>query len=182
MILIVDDDVSIRSSLALMLKTAGFESRGASTEKEAFEILRSENPDLAILDMNLSLTTIGRDGIEILRKFKILRPLMPVILLTAWGTLQLAVEGMKHGASDFVTKPWSNRDFVEKIKKAMDKAEMERKAAEAVATIEDSERELVAKALNKCDGNLSAAASLLGISRQALYRRIEKYGIKVDYK
>ena len=118
MILIVDDDRSIRMSIGLMLKTGGFESMGASNEADALAIVRSEHPDLMILDMNLSLTTTGDDGIELLRKIRILAPDVPVILITAWGTIKLAVDGIQHGAVDFVTKPWSNRDFMVKIRKA----------------------------------------------------------------
>ena len=76
--------------------------------------MRSDDVELAILDMNLHSGTDGRDGIELLRKIKILRPDMPVILISAWGTIPLAVEGMNYGAADFVSKPWSNRDLLAK--------------------------------------------------------------------
>ena len=182
MILIVDDDRSLRMSIGLMLKTGGFESMEASNEADALAIVRSEHPDLMILDMNLSLTTTGDDGIELLRKIRILAPDVPVILITAWGTIKLAVDGIQHGAVDFVTKPWSNRDFMAKIRKALDDSAKAKQKAAEVPTLEATERETITKAVDRCDGNLSKAAELLGITRQALYRRIEKYGIKIDYK
>lgn len=112
-----------------------------------------------------------------LRKFKVLRPEMPVILLTSWGTIPLAVEGLKHGAVDFMTKPWSNRDLIAKIKKAIDTAERQSAQSNELDTLDDMEREAIVKALRICDGNMSTAAQKLGITRQALYRRIEKYGL-----
>ncbi len=81
----------------------------------AFQIRRYFEKDkgawtfrLVLLDMNFSLSINGEEGIELLRKIKILKPEMPVILITAWGSVELAVKGMKLGASDFVTKPWNN--------------------------------------------------------------------------
>lgn len=177
MILIIDDDLSIRLSIGLMLTKAGFESVQAATEAEALEAVRRPYLELVILDMNLTLSTTGRQGIELLRKIRILAPEVPVIMLSAWATVPLAVEGMGFGAVDFVSKPWSNRDFVAKIKKALEDAE--RKAEEnKVDTLDNIEKQTIQRALRQADGNLSTAAQLLGITRQSLYRRMEKFGIK----
>lgn len=177
MILIVDDDQAIRLSIGLMLRQAGYVYEAVSTETDAVAAVRRGDIELVILDMNLTLSTTGQQGIEMLRKLKVLAPAMPVILLSAWATVPLAVEGMKYGASDFVTKPWANRDFMAKIRKALDKAG---KAGEAdkVESLDDTERHAIEKALRQADGNLSTAAQLLGITRQSLYRRMEKFGLK----
>lgn len=177
MILIIDDDRAIRLSIGLMLTKAGFDSVQVSTEEEALEAVRRPDLQLVILDMNLTLSTTGRQGIELLRKIRILAPEVPVIMLSAWATVPLAVEGMGFGAVDFVSKPWSNRDFVAKIKKALEDAE--RKAEEnKVDTLDNIEKQTIQRALRQADGNLSTAAQLLGITRQSLYRRMEKFGIK----
>lgn len=178
MILIADDDKSIRMSIGLMLRQAGMEYETASTEPEVLAAVRARNPELMILDMNLTLSTTGKQGIELLRKTKILKPDMPVILLTAWGTIPLAVEGLNFGAADFVTKPWHNRDFMAKIRKALADAAARKAAKEFVPTLEDVERQAVNNALAHSNGNMSQAAQLLGITRQALYRRMGKFGIK----
>ncbi len=177
MILIVDDDPSIRLSIELMLRQGGFESATASNEEEAMAAVRHPGLELVILDMNLTRTTTGRQGIDMLRGIRILAPDVPVIMLSAWATVPLAVEGMGYGAVDFVQKPWSNRDFMAKIRTALKNAEAKR-AAKAVDTLDNTERSTIIKALRQADGNIASAAALLGITRQSLYRRMEKFGIK----
>lgn len=174
MILIVDDDSAVRQSLGLMLKVARMDYLAVGTAQAALDAVRGGDVDLVILDMNLRLVTDGRDGIELLRKIKILSPEVPVILISAWGTIPLAVEGMNFGAVDFVPKPWNNRDLLAKIRGAISKAEA---AAPRTPTLEEVERSTVLQALRNADGNLRQAAQELGISRQALYRKIEKYGL-----
>lgn len=177
MILIVDDDQTIRLSIGLMLRQAGFEYEAVASEADAMTAMRRGNVDLAILDMNLTLSTTGQQGIEMLRKFRILAPNTPIILLSAWATVPLAVEGMKYGAVDFVTKPWANRDFMTKIRKALETAE-KAKDSDKVQSLDTTERHAIEKALRQSDGNLTSAAQLLGITRQSLYRRMEKFGLK----
>ena len=172
MILIVDDDRSVRLSISLALRRAGFEVTEASTEAEAIAAVRSGTVELAVFDMNLRLSTTGRDGIELLRKARVLQPELPVILITAWGSIPLAVEGMKFGAIDFMTKPWSNADLVAKIRKALAPRQ-----PDDVPTLDEVERRSVAEALERAEGNISRAAAELGISRQSLYRRMQKYGL-----
>ena len=178
MILIVDDDRAIRLSITLMLKQAQLESHAVSTEAEALEAVRAGDVDLAIIDMNLTPSSTGRDGIEMIRKIRILAPEVPLIMLSAWATVPLAVEGMGYGAVDFVTKPWANRDFMARVRKALGDADRKRQSAHAVATLDDIERQTIEKAIREADGNLSVAAQMLGITRQSLYRRIEKFGIR----
>lgn len=181
MILIVDDDKAIRLSIGLMLRQAGMEFTAVATEQETLEAVRSGEVSLVILDMNLSCETSGRDGIELLRKIKVLKPEIPVIMLSAWGTVPLAVEGMNFGAVDFVTKPWTNREFMARIRKALDAAKAASEAAaeaDTVETLDDAEKSAIIKALRQADGNMSIAAQNLGITRQSLYRRMEKFGIK----
>jgi two-component system, NtrC family, response regulator len=108
MILLVDDDPSVTASLALLLKQAGYRSQSASSPEEALKKLDLVEFSLVIQDMNFSRSTTGEEGLALLAQIKARKPHLPVILLTAWGSIALAVEGMKAGASDFVTKPWSN--------------------------------------------------------------------------
>lgn len=119
MILIVDDDKTIRLSLGLLLKRAGYAVDNASSPDEALVKVRQCEFDLILMDMNYSRTTTGEEGIELLRKVKILLPDTPVILITAWGSIELAVEGMRRGAFDFITKPWNNQLLLQRVQTAL---------------------------------------------------------------
>lgn len=120
MILIVDDDKSIRLSLSVLLKRAGHEVLTADGPETAMAAARSLTTiDLVIMDMNFSRSTTGSEGIELLRRVKVFHPDTPVILITAWGSIPLAVEGMRHGAFDFITKPWDNRLLLQQVDTAL---------------------------------------------------------------
>lgn len=177
MILIVDDDNAVRLSISLALKRAGYESVTAANEKDALAAVRDERVQMALLDMNLTLSTTGRQGVELLRKFGVLRPDMPVIMITAWGTIQLAVESLNYGAVDFVTKPWNNADLLAKIRKALATSAEQKAVAAHTETLDQMECDAIRDALRRCDGNMSKAAKQLGITRQSLYRRMEKFKI-----
>ncbi|MDR0843736.1 MAG: sigma-54 dependent transcriptional regulator [Tannerella sp.] len=119
MILIVDDDSAVRSSLSFLLKHAGFEIQAVSGPKEALDTVRTVAPQLILMDMNFSLTTSGEEGIQLLRQVKIFQPDTPVILITAWASISLAVQGMQAGAFDFVPKPWNNTMLLNSIRTAL---------------------------------------------------------------
>ena len=119
MILIVDDDPSVTASLALLLKQAGYASHGVSRPAEALRWIEREACALVIQDMNFSRQTTGEEGLDLLARIKAIRPSLPVVLITAWGSIGLAVAGMRAGASDFVTKPWSNQQILQTVKTAL---------------------------------------------------------------
>jgi DNA-binding NtrC family response regulator len=116
MILIVDDDPSVTASLALVLKQAGYASHAVSSPASALAWLEREACELVLQDMNFSRRTSGEEGLELLAQIRRLRPTLPVILITAWGSIALAVAGMKAGASDFVTKPWTNEQVLQNVR------------------------------------------------------------------
>lgn len=119
MILIVDDDPVIRTSLRMLLSNAGYSTDTADSPVRAMEVVRRSVPELVLLDMNFSRFTTGHEGLTLLRQIKIFAPEVPVILMTAWGSIELAVEGMKAGAFDFITKPWDNRNLITRIATAL---------------------------------------------------------------
>jgi DNA-binding NtrC family response regulator len=119
MILIVDDDRSVTASLALLLKQAGYVSQSAASPDEAIDILGRQPCQLVIQDMNFSRRTSGEEGLELLARIKATTPSIPVILITAWGSIGLAVTGMKAGANDFVTKPWTNQQMLQTVHTAL---------------------------------------------------------------
>jgi two-component system NtrC family response regulator len=119
MILIADDDPSVVASLGLLLKRHGHATVGALSQEEALRHLEGEEIGLVLQDMNFSRGTSGEEGLELLREIRRRRPQVPVILITAWGSIALAVEGMKAGAADFVTKPWSNPQILQSVDTAL---------------------------------------------------------------
>ncbi|HEX7185309.1 MAG TPA: sigma-54 dependent transcriptional regulator [Thermoanaerobaculia bacterium] len=123
MILIVDDDPSVTTSLGLLLKRHGYSSRAARSQEEALAALREQELDLVLQDMNFSRGTSGEEGMELLAAIRKLRPGLPVILVTAWGSIALAVEGIKAGAADFITKPWNNAQLLQAVETALSLAE-----------------------------------------------------------
>lgn len=136
MILIVDDDASVRTSLALLLKQNRLESRSAPGPSEAMQLLERHPIELVIQDMNFSRKTTGEEGLELLQLIRQKRPDVPVILITAWGSIELAVRGVKAGAADFVTKPWSNQQLLQTIETALGLSRVP-KSKEGLLTRED---------------------------------------------
>ncbi len=116
MILIVDDDVAVRTSLLFLLKHEGFTAVAVSNTKEAIQQINKTQPELVLLDMNFSLETSGEDGLRFLKRIKKISREIVVILISGWGTVPLAVEGIKLGAYDFVTKPWDNKMLINSVK------------------------------------------------------------------
>lgn len=108
MILVVDDDVAVRTSISLLLKGAGNEVLSADNAVQAFEMVKTKQPNLIILDLNFSIDTSGKEGMSLLKKIRAFDAKVPIILITGWASIELAVEGMKLGANDFINKPWSN--------------------------------------------------------------------------
>ena len=124
MILIVDDDPAIATSLELVLKQAGHSARSVGTPEQALGVLAAGRCRLLLQDMNFSTETTGEEGLELLRAIKAQYPRVPVILITAWGSIELAVKGMRLGAFDFLTKPWSNEQMIQTVQTALGVAEV----------------------------------------------------------
>ncbi len=117
-ILIADDDEDIRFALNLLLSAQGYQIIEAANAKEIIIESNRQQPDLVLLDMNFSRdTTSGQEGLAILEQ---LQPLnIPVILMTAWGSIELAVEGLQKGANDFIEKPWNKIKLLNSIKQQL---------------------------------------------------------------
>lgn len=120
MILIIDDDKAVCLSLELLFEQVGFETEAAHTPGEAWGIISRKKPDLVVLDMNFSSETNGDDGLRMLELIKANHPELPVILMTGWATIDLAVKGMKIGASDFIHKPWQNAHLLQSVRTILD--------------------------------------------------------------
>ncbi|MCB1570126.1 MAG: sigma-54 dependent transcriptional regulator [Dokdonella sp.] len=109
-ILIADDQRDVREALRLLLKSEGWNCSTAEGPAEALAAVRKQSFDVALIDLNYTRdTTSGAEGLELLRELKKLDEELPVVVMTAWGTIHVAVEAMRHGAGDFIEKPWDNQ-------------------------------------------------------------------------
>ena len=114
-ILVVDDDGAVQVSLALLLKQSGFDAHCCDGPAAALALLASQPFDLVLQDMNFSLQTSGAEGLALLGQIRQRHPTLPVLLMTAWGSIALAVAGIKAGAANFFTKPWDNAQLMDLI-------------------------------------------------------------------
>lgn len=115
MILIVDDDIAVRTSLLLLLKSAGYEAVATDNTDQALDMVKTKEPELILLDLNFSIDTSGKEGMNLLSKIRNFNVALPVILITGWASIELAVHGMKLGANDFINKPWKNEYVLQSI-------------------------------------------------------------------
>ncbi|MEJ2882237.1 sigma-54-dependent transcriptional regulator [Pedobacter sp. GR22-6] len=115
MILIVDDDVAVRASLSLLLESTGLRVLTADNVDDALLVIGQQMPRLILLDLNFSMDTSGHEGMELLRQIRELDTQVPVILITGWASIELAVQGMKLGANDFINKPWNNEHVLQSV-------------------------------------------------------------------
>ena len=114
-ILIVDDELNMRLVLSAMLKKEGFEVSSASNGREALQILQSNKMALVITDLNMQ----GMDGMDLLTQISSNHPQIPVVMITAHGTIATAVEALKKGAFDYITKPFDLDDLKNIVSKAI---------------------------------------------------------------
>ena len=117
-VLVVDDDRSAVESLRQIFDREGFDPLCAASGEEAMEILRAEDVSVVLADLRMP----GMDGMDLLRAVKALRPDTEVVIMTAFGTIERAVEAMREGAYDFVTKPLKRPLVVRSVTRASEKA------------------------------------------------------------
>jgi len=120
MILIIDDDIAVRTSLLLLLQDEGYAVKDCAGPADAIKVIKKNEPELIILDLNFSNDTSGKEGMELLGKIKLINTAIPIILITGWASIELAVQGMKAGANDFINKPWNNNHILQSVKTLLD--------------------------------------------------------------
>jgi len=175
-VLIVDDDADVRRSARIALTPHAGHIELLESANGLEERLASNAFDVVLLDMNfVSGERSGTAGLSALARVRAFDPTLAVVLMTAYGGVSLAVESLKQGAVDFVLKPWANEKLVAAVVAAAAITQSRRKAE--TLQLDALERNAIERALARHDGNISSAASALGLSRAALYRRMSKYGL-----
>jgi DNA-binding NtrC family response regulator len=108
-ILIADDQPDVITALRLLLKGESYDITPASSPAAAMKVIEKQELDLVLIDLNYTRdTTSGSEGMELLSRIRGIDPTLPVVVMTAWGSVDLAVEAMRRGARDFIQKPWEN--------------------------------------------------------------------------
>ena len=120
-ILIADDQPDVREALRLLLKAEGFKTETVSNPNAALEEIQGGDFDLLLMDLNYQRdTTSGQEGIDLLSRVQSVDSRLPVVVMTAWGSVELAVEAMRRGARDFIQKPWENARLLSIIRTQVD--------------------------------------------------------------
>ena len=167
-ILLIDDNEAILTALKYCLSGTFEKVLTMTSPDSVISFLNQEEVNLILLDMNFTLgVNSGQDGLLWLQAIRKHHPEIPVVLITAYADVSLAVRGLKRGAADFITKPWDNDDLVRKLKDVLD-------LQDEVATLDEMEADHIRRTLDRVHGNLSKAAELLGITRQTLYNKMKK--------
>ena len=167
-ILVVDDNPAILTAVKICLEGVFERVLTLTDPNRMLSTLQQEAVEVVLLDMTFGPgVNSGQEGLLWLRTLRKFHPNIPVVLVTAYADVKLAVRGLKTGAADFVTKPWDNDELIRVLKDAIDRND-------TVASLEQMETEHVRKVVDRCHGNLSRAAELLGISRQTLYSKLKR--------
>lgn len=189
-ILIIDDNRSVLRTLKLVLTPEFGQVVVMNNPQVIPALLAAGDIDAVLLDMNFDAVSLdGSDGLFWLRRIKELPEPPAVVMITAFGDVPLAVEAMKHGAEDFVTKPWDNSRLIDTLRRAIeknreergrrtaiDKAQriVERDIGESRMTLDEIKMSHIRRVVDQCGGNLTQASALLGINRQTLYNQLAK--------
>jgi sigma-B regulation protein RsbU (phosphoserine phosphatase) len=116
-ILLADDQGTVLEALRLLLKQAGYEADAVTRPGEVLAALESKDYDLVLMDLNYTQdTTSGREGLDLLTRIRGLQKEVPLVVMTAWGNMELAIEAMRRGARDFIQKPWDNQQVLETLR------------------------------------------------------------------
>jgi DNA-binding NtrC family response regulator len=142
-ILIVDDEQAICWAFSQLLQPEGYLVSVAASAEEGLELAAKENPDLVLLDIRLP----GLSGLDALPKFKALNPELPIIVMTAHGTMETAIEATRRGAYNYLIKPLHNEDALHQIRTALERRNLSREVTQLRRTLEgtDSPDTLVGK-------------------------------------
>ncbi len=182
-ILLLDDDPDVGLAAQLLLQRRVAPVTCLRRPAELAAAVDALRPALLLLDLNFGPgRTDGAQGLRLLDDVQA-RPRPPVVVvMTAYADIDLAVQALKRGAFDFITKPWDNVRLIATCREALQRAQPASEGApapvaEPVRSLAAQERAAVLAAMAQAEGNLSAAARLLGLSRAALYRRLDKHGL-----
>jgi sigma-B regulation protein RsbU (phosphoserine phosphatase) len=140
--LIADDHPDVLAALRMLLRNEGWQTEAATSPAEALEAIRSRDFDLVLVDLNYARdTTSGQEGLDLIARIRALDSALPVVAMTAWANIELAVEAMRRGVADFVQKPWENARLLRVLRDQIMAGRVRRREQQVKAT---QDRELAA--------------------------------------
>src|SRR5678815_523101 len=126
--LIADDQPDVATALRLLLRDAGYQTEAVTSPDAVLEAIQQRDFDLVLMDLNYARdTTSGQEGLDLITEIRKLDSIVPVVVLTGWGTVELAVEAMQRGVHDFVQKPWDNRSLIKTVERQIELGRTRRK-------------------------------------------------------
>jgi len=136
-VLVCDDQPDVLEALRLLLKGEGYQAVTVDSPRALLRAARSEPFDLILADLNYTRdTTSGEEGLDLLAGLDAMGNAAPVIVMTAWGSVDLAVEAMRRGACDFIQKPWDNEKVIAAVKKQADSERRRKSEMEIAANVQ----------------------------------------------
>ena len=141
--LIADDQPDVATALRLLLRQAGYQTEAVSSPAAVLEAIKQSEFDLVLMDLNYARdTTSGQEGLDLITNIRKLDTTLPVVVLTGWGTVELAVEAMHRGVHDFVQKPWDNRSLLETLRTHIEIGRQRRRETDLEAESQKASKKL----------------------------------------
>jgi sigma-B regulation protein RsbU (phosphoserine phosphatase) len=159
-ILIADDQADVQKALCLLLKGHGYVTETVSSPSELLEAVTQREFDLLLVDLNYARdTTSGREGLDLLSQLKTMQDVPPIVVMTGWATVGIAVEAMREGGTDFVEKPWTNTKLLEILQKQIAVGREKRASAKRAAQESQTQKNL-ASLLHEQEREIAEARSI----------------------
>src|SRR5262249_53043448 len=128
-VLIADDQKHVLDAIEILLSGCGLATEAVTHPARVLQALETGRFDAVLMDLNYTRdTSEGGEGLELVSQIRSLDSLLPVVVMTAWGSVELAVEAMRRGASDFIQKPWDNHELLQKLQNQLSWAQTQRRA------------------------------------------------------
>lgn len=159
-ILIADDQPDVLRALCLLLKGHGYATETVTSPSDLLEALGRTEFDLLLMDLNYARdTTSGREGLDLLAQLKAMESVPPIVVMTGWATVGIAVEAMQRGVTDFVQKPWTNTQLLEVLRKQITLGR-ERRESARLAVQETQAQKVIASQFHQQEHEIAEARAI----------------------
>jgi phosphoserine phosphatase RsbU/P len=151
-VLVADDQPHVLDALQLLLKSHGYRTEAVTHPARVLQALRAGEFDVVLMDLNYTRdTTAGGEGLELVSQIRLIDENLPMVVMTAWSSVDLAVEAMRRGASDFVQKPWGNQQLLDKLETQVERCrslrQMQRQRADELQDAREIQNNLLPKSI-----------------------------------